>query len=93
MISLNWLVLMKSMTSICCAFATRTASLDKSGTSMDMKLPLNPFPAVGIHDPASAGNSFRITNSTGTITKGALITGNTSGATATAILLSEFRRQ
>ena len=49
------------------------------------QLPLNPFPAVGIHDPASAGNSFRITNSTGTITKGALITGNTSGATATAL--------
>ena len=49
------------------------------------QLPLNPFPAVGIHDPASAGNSFRLDNSTGTITKGALITGNTSGATATAI--------
>ena len=50
------------------------------------QLPINPFPAVGIHDPADFGNSFRISGSGGTITKGALITGDTSGATATAIL-------
>jgi len=50
------------------------------------QLPINPNPAVGIHDPADYGNSFRISGSTGTITKGALITGDTSGATATAIL-------
>ena len=50
------------------------------------QLPLNPNPAVGIHDPADFGNSFRISGSSGNITKGALITGNTSGATATAIL-------
>ena len=50
------------------------------------QLPLNPNPAVGIHDPATFGNSFRISGSSGNITKGALITGNTSGATATAIL-------
>ena len=50
------------------------------------QLPINPTPAVGVHDPATFMNSFRISGSTGTITKGALITGNTSGATATAIL-------
>ena len=50
------------------------------------QLPVNPNPAVGIHDPADFGNSFRISGSSGTITKGALITGNISGATATAIL-------
>ena len=50
------------------------------------QLPINPFPAVGVHDPATFMNSFRISGSSGTITKGALITGNTSGATATAIL-------
>ena len=50
------------------------------------QLPINPFPAVGIHDPANYGNSFRITGSTKTIAKGELITGDTSGATATAIL-------
>ena len=48
--------------------------------------PLNPFPAVGIHDPADFGNSFRITGSSKTIAKGELITGDQSGATATAIL-------
>ena len=50
------------------------------------QLPLNPNPTVGIHDPADYGNSFRISGSSGVITKGALITGDTSGATATAIL-------
>ncbi len=50
------------------------------------QVPLNPNPAVGIHDPADYGNSFRISGSSGVITKGALITGDTSGATATAIL-------
>ena len=50
------------------------------------QLPLNPNPAIGIHDPADYGNSFRISGSSGNITKGALITGDTSGATATAIL-------
>ena len=50
------------------------------------QLPINPNPAVGIQDPADYGNSFRISGSSGTITKGALITGDTSGATATAIL-------
>ncbi|SVA12431.1 uncharacterized protein METZ01_LOCUS65285 [marine metagenome] len=51
------------------------------------QLPINPTPAVGVHDPADYGNSFRISGSTpGPITKGALITGDTSGATATAIL-------
>ena len=50
------------------------------------QLPINPNPAVGIHDPADFGNSFRISGSSGTITKGALITGDISGATATAIL-------
>jgi hypothetical protein len=50
------------------------------------QLPINPTPAVGVHDPATFMNSFRISGSSGTITKGALITGNTSGATATAIL-------
>ena len=50
------------------------------------QLPINPNPAVGVHDPATFGNSFRISGSGGTITKGALITGDTSGATATAIL-------
>ena len=50
------------------------------------QLPINPNPAVGIHDPSSFMNSFRISGSSGTITKGALITGDTSGATATAIL-------
>ena len=50
------------------------------------QLPINPNPAVGIHDPADYGNSFRISGSSGVITKGALITGDTSGATATAIL-------
>ena len=50
------------------------------------QLPINPNPALGIHDPADYGNSFRISGSSGTITKGALITGDTSGATATAIL-------
>ena len=49
------------------------------------QLPINPFPAVGIHDPASAGNSFRISGSTKVIAKGELITGDLSGATATAI--------
>ena len=49
------------------------------------QLPLNPNPAVGVHDPADYGNSFRISGSSGSITKGALITGDTSGATATAI--------
>ena len=50
------------------------------------QLPINPFPAVGVHDPATFMNSFRIHNSTKTIVKGELITGDTSGATATAIL-------
>ena len=50
------------------------------------QLPLNPFPAVGIHDPADYGNSFRITGASKTIAKGELITGDQSGATATAIL-------
>ena len=50
------------------------------------QLPINPNPAVGIHDPADYGNSFRISGSSGIITKGALITGDISGATATAIL-------
>ena len=50
------------------------------------QLPINPFPAVGVHDPATFMNSFRIHNSTKTIAKGELITGDTSGATATAIL-------
>ena len=50
------------------------------------QLPINPNPAVGIHDPADFGNSFRISGSSGVITKGALITGDISGATATAIL-------
>jgi len=50
------------------------------------QLPINPTPAVGVHDPATFMNSFRITGSTKTIAKGELITGNTSGATATAIL-------
>ena len=50
------------------------------------QLPINPFPAVGIHDPADYGNSFRIAGSTKTIAKGELITGDQSGATATAIL-------
>ena len=50
------------------------------------QLPINPTPAVGVHDPATFMNSFRISGSSGNITKGALITGNTSGATATAIL-------
>jgi hypothetical protein len=50
------------------------------------QLPINPFPAVGIHDPANYGNSFRITGSSKTINKGELITGDNSGATATAIL-------
>ena len=49
------------------------------------QLPINPNPAVGIHDPANFGNTFRIHNSTKTIAKGELITGDTSGATATAI--------
>ena len=50
------------------------------------QVPINPYPAVGIHDPADFGNSFRISGSSGAITKGALITGDTSGATATALL-------
>ena len=50
------------------------------------QLPINPFPAVGIHDPANFGNSFRIHNASKAIAKGELITGDTSGATATAIL-------
>ena len=27
------------------------------------QLPINPFPAVGVHDPATLVNSFRIHNS------------------------------
>ena len=50
------------------------------------QVPINPYPAVGIHDPADFGNSFRITGSTKTIAKGELITGDNSGATATALL-------
>jgi len=50
------------------------------------QLPINPTPAVGVHDPATFMNSFRISGSTKTIAKGELITGNVSGATATAIL-------
>ncbi len=50
------------------------------------QVPINPFPAVGIHDPADYGNSFRIHNASKAIAKGELITGDTSGATATAIL-------
>jgi len=50
------------------------------------QVPINPYPSVGIHDPADYGNSFRITGSSKTITKGELITGDQSGATATALL-------
>ena len=51
------------------------------------QLPINPIPGCWYSRPILLlWNSFRISGSTGTITKGALITGNTSGATATAIL-------
>ena len=49
------------------------------------QLPLNPFPAAGIHDPADAGNAFRISGSSGTWTVGETFTGGTSGATGTVI--------
>ena len=49
------------------------------------QLPLNPFPAAGIHDPADAGNAFRISGSSGTWSVGETFTGNTSGATGTVI--------
>ncbi len=49
------------------------------------QLPINPFPAVGIHDPADAGNAFRISGSSGTWTVGETFTGGTSGATGTVM--------
>ena len=49
------------------------------------QLPLNPFPAVGIHDPADAGNAFRISGSSATWTVGETFTGGTSGATGTVM--------
>ena len=48
-------------------------------------LPLNPNPALGIHDPADAGNAFRISGSSATWTVGETFTGGTSGATGTVM--------